>query len=753
MQVFLAILLLVSSNAFAIPQLINYQGQLTSPSGTPLDTTVSMTFTIWPTAVAGAPDWTETHPVVTVTDGLFNVQLGSITTLPDLFSVDRWLGVTVGDDIEMIPRERIVSVAHAYRVGTVDGASGGVITGNVTVDTLITGGVRFDDGSVQTTANFDDFQLDADTNTFDATKSWVQSMGYLRGQDNTASVGAFVGGGDFNSAGDYYSTVSGGYSNNAVGYSSAVSGGRSNTADDTCSVVSGGRFNSARGKYSFVGGGGGASASDSNSAIGDYSVASGGTRNLASGYASTVAGGDRNDATDSSSTVSGGSSNEASGHTSTVAGGAGNEASGTHSSVGGGLYNTASSLRSSVAGGLSNEASGQHSFVGGGYFNNASSNYSTVSGGRFNSARGPFSFVGGGGGEMEADSNSALGDYSVVAGGQRNNAEDNWSTVSGGAYNDATAFNSTVAGGSSNEASNTYSTVSGGYGNDASGYISSVSGGNYNTASGNSCTVSGGSNNEASDNYSTISGGSYNEAAGYHSTVAGGRRNYARGDYSVIIGGGNTFPDSNSASGDHAVILGGAMNRATDDYATCAGYNVDNSGKYSFGFGLHLTMSNCDSSFGFSDGSENAVFYADKTASFLTTGGFRIWTANPMSSDIGTRLTAGGTSWVALCDSTSKENRRDANGSDVLEKISAMPIDRWNYKHQDETIEHIGPMAQDFWNAFHLGSDSLGIETIDADGVLFASVKALNERCNELQRQNDELRKLMQQMIQLGINK
>ncbi len=118
----LLLVLLLAANAIAIPQIVNYQGQLTSPTGVPLDTTVAITFNIWPTPAGGVSAWTEAHPAVVVTNGLFNVQLGSITALPDLFGVNRWLGITVGNNTEMTPREQLVSVVHAYRVGTVDGA-------------------------------------------------------------------------------------------------------------------------------------------------------------------------------------------------------------------------------------------------------------------------------------------------------------------------------------------------------------------------------------------------------------------------------------------------------------------------------------------------------------------------------------------------------------------------------------------------------------------------------------------------------
>lgn len=54
-----------------------------------------------------------------------------------------------------------------------------------------------------------------------------------------------------------------------------------------------------------------------------------------------------------------------------------------------------------------------------------------------------------------------------------------------------------------------------------------------------------------------------------------------------------------------------------------------------------------------------------------------------------------------------------------------MPVTEWNYKGID-SIKYIGPMAQDFYAAFHLGgNDSLGINTLCIDGVNMASIQAL----------------------------
>jgi len=68
---------------------------------------------------------------------------------------------------------------------------------------------------------------------------------------------------------------------------------------------------------------------------------------------------------------------------------------------------------------------------------------------------------------------------------------------------------------------------------------------------------------------------------------------------------------------------------------------------------------------------------------------------------------------------------------DVLAKLAAMPIETWNYKAQDASIRHMGLMAQDFYAAYGLGEDKLGIGTADADGVVFAALKGLYELVKE----------------------
>ena len=130
-----ALLVLTPMAAADAPHQMHYQGHLSDSEGVPLDSTLSMTFTIYDDEISGATWWTETQPEVIVSNGLFNVLLGSQNGIPDTVFGDttRWLGITVGSDPEITPRTRLASIPYAFRVATVDGAKGGAILGDVTI--------------------------------------------------------------------------------------------------------------------------------------------------------------------------------------------------------------------------------------------------------------------------------------------------------------------------------------------------------------------------------------------------------------------------------------------------------------------------------------------------------------------------------------------------------------------------------------------------------------------------------------------
>ncbi len=108
---------------------IAYQGRLADSSGAPLTQTVNMGFRLYSAASGGAPLWEEQWTganSVQVSDGLFNVMLGSLTPIPQnviTVNTNLFLGITVGTDSEMSPRVQLGSVPFATQALTVPDGS------------------------------------------------------------------------------------------------------------------------------------------------------------------------------------------------------------------------------------------------------------------------------------------------------------------------------------------------------------------------------------------------------------------------------------------------------------------------------------------------------------------------------------------------------------------------------------------------------------------------------------------------------
>ena len=124
---------------------VNYQGRLADAAGAPLSGDYAMTFALWDAFSGGNLVWgPESHAAVPVSEGLFNVGLGSLTSggIPtSAWSGDRYLEIAVGGET-LAPRELIRSVPVAGMALTVpDGAigsaqiaDGGVASGDLALD-------------------------------------------------------------------------------------------------------------------------------------------------------------------------------------------------------------------------------------------------------------------------------------------------------------------------------------------------------------------------------------------------------------------------------------------------------------------------------------------------------------------------------------------------------------------------------------------------------------------------------------------
>ena len=116
----LLIVVLSISVLIAVPTEISYQGQLNDVEGNPVEGDHFITFSIYSVVSGGDHLWIETQ-LVTVSNGLFHVNLGAFTSFPTgMFGNETlWLGITIEGDSEMIPRTKLVSSPYAHNAGDV----------------------------------------------------------------------------------------------------------------------------------------------------------------------------------------------------------------------------------------------------------------------------------------------------------------------------------------------------------------------------------------------------------------------------------------------------------------------------------------------------------------------------------------------------------------------------------------------------------------------------------------------------------
>jgi hypothetical protein len=116
---------LLSVPGFAeVPNIVSYQGRVTDGGGSPVaDGDYELRFRIYDAASAGTLLWDSGPRNVSVSDGLFNYNLGDSTAFPTgMFAEDSalWLGVTVESDPEISPRTRLTASGWALHAETVE---------------------------------------------------------------------------------------------------------------------------------------------------------------------------------------------------------------------------------------------------------------------------------------------------------------------------------------------------------------------------------------------------------------------------------------------------------------------------------------------------------------------------------------------------------------------------------------------------------------------------------------------------------
>jgi hypothetical protein len=222
------------------------------------------------------------------------------------------------------------------------------------------------------------------------------------------------------------------------------------------------------------------------------------------------------------------------------------------------------------------------------------------------------------------------------------------------------------------------------------------------------------------------SGGTYwdDSNVGFY-TWAGGYNTTATGLSSFAMG------YQSRATGSYSTAFG-YLGNATGTGSVAIGYRSTADASYAIAIGQRASANGHTGAFVISDASttDSTEASANNQFSGRFAGGWRLFTNS--SRTTGVTLSAGGSSWSVVSDRHRKENFFSLDGEDVLVRLRAVPVSRWQYRdEEDRATWHVGPMAQDWHAAFALSDDPRTINMSDFDGVNLAAIQALERRTAE----------------------
>ncbi|MGA2680007.1 MAG: tail fiber domain-containing protein [Sedimentisphaerales bacterium] len=274
--------------------------------------------------------------------------------------------------------------------------------------------------------------------------------------------------------------------------------------------------------------------------------------------------------------------------------------------------------------------------------------------------------------------------------------------------------------------------------------------GGYNVLSLGVCSIFVGPDTGTTGNYNSFVGyqAGKSNINGYDNTFSGARAGYSNttGNDNVFIGEDagcvNTTGAYNVYLGREAGSwnIGGIGNTYLGAYA--GQQNQTGSGNVFIGgsAGAHETGSN---KLYIANNTPGALIYGDFSANTLGFGTTTIQSGHAIDTWTGAYLSTGG-AWTNNSSRNLKENITPVDARQVLEKLVSVPVSTWNYKIEDQCNRHVGPMAQDFYEAFGLNDSDTSIATIDADGISLAAIQGLYQIVKEenaaLKKENEEIK-------------
>jgi len=255
-------------------------------------------------------------------------------------------------------------------------------------------------------------------------------------------------------------------------------------------------------------------------------------------------------------------------------------------------------------------------------------------------------------------------------------------------------------------------------------------------------------------NWDDANMGDFSFAAG-NQVIANNYGTFAFGDQVTVSGTvGVGFGSAVTVSGT-AGFSSGASNVCSGFACTAIGYTVRAGGQGSVALGYRTTANNDYSvalgyrasnnthtgtmAMGDESTTDSVRNQADNEFRIRYNGGIRLRVSPAANSNtpgsagnVGCDITVAVPSWTCASSRTLKHNYLAIDGEDVLVRMRGVPITRWTMIADSTNVQHLGPVAEDFFDAFGLGLGRTTIGLGDIDGVMFAGVKALEQRTRDL---------------------
>lgn len=252
----------------------------------------------------------------------------------------------------------------------------------------------------------------------------------------------------------------------------------------------------------------------------------------------------------------------------------------------------------------------------------------------------------------------------------------------------------------------------------------------------------------------TFAGGNQVTASGYGAFAYGDQ---VTASSTVGVGFGSAVTVSGTAG-----FSAGAQNVCSGFACTAIGYTVRAGGQGSIAIGYRTTANNdYTTALGYraSNNTHTGTFVwgdesttdsvrnqADNEFRIRAAGGVRLRVSAASNGNtpgaggnVGCDLTAAVPSWTCASSRDVKTGFREIDEDEVLTRLAEMPVSTWTFSADRQKTQHMGPTAEDFFEAYGLGGSNKSVALQDLSGVALAATKALERRTRELDARTREL--------------